>query len=111
MLDVYQEILDESGYNDLTTNTDNVINCAILLVLGYIREATTYALSCGGGSSPGYRLCHVKHKNIKKELEKYSLLFLQLFFFSYSLIGDDQLSTLLVDTIFLNDDVNSWCQS
>ena len=51
--DRQQEILDESGYNDLTTNTDNVINCAMLLVLGYIREATTYAQSCGGGSSPG----------------------------------------------------------
>lgn len=51
--DLQQEILDGSGYNDLTTNTDNVINCAMLLVLGYIREATTYAQSCGGGSSPG----------------------------------------------------------
>ena len=51
--DRQQEILDESGYNDLTTNTDNIINCAMLLVLGYIREATTYAQSCGGGSSPG----------------------------------------------------------
>lgn len=51
--DRQQEILDDSGYNDLTTNTDNVINCAMLLVLGYIREATTYAQSCGGGSSPG----------------------------------------------------------
>ena len=51
--DRQQEILDESGYNDLTTNTDNVINCAMHLVLGYIREATAYAQSCGGGSSPG----------------------------------------------------------
>ena len=51
--DRQQEILDGLGYNDLTTNTDNVINCAMLLVLGYIREATTYAQSCGGGSSPG----------------------------------------------------------
>lgn len=51
--DRQQEILDESGYNDLTTNTDNVINCAMLLVLGYIREATTYVQYCGGGSSPG----------------------------------------------------------
>lgn len=51
--DRQQEILDESGYNDLTTNTGNIINCAMLLVLGYIREATTYAQSCGGGSSPG----------------------------------------------------------
>ena len=51
--DRQQEILDDSGYNDLTTNTDNVINCAMLLVLSYIREATTYAQSCGGCSSPG----------------------------------------------------------
>ena len=51
--DRQQEILDDSGYNDLTTNTDNIINCAMLLVLGYIREATTYAQSCGGSSSPG----------------------------------------------------------
>ena len=29
------------------------INCAMPLALGYIREATTYAESCGGGSSPG----------------------------------------------------------
>ena len=53
LTDRQQEILDESGYNDLTTNTGNIINCAMLLVLGYIREATTYAQSCGGGSSPG----------------------------------------------------------
>ena len=26
----------------------------MLLSLGYISEATTYAESCGGGSSPGY---------------------------------------------------------
>lgn len=51
--DRQQEILDESGYSDLTTNADSIINCATLLVLGYIREATTYAQSCGGGSSPG----------------------------------------------------------
>ena len=47
-----QEILDESGYNILTTTPDSVINCAALLVLGYIHEATTYANSCGGGGSP-----------------------------------------------------------
>ena len=51
--DRQQEILEESGYNDLTTNTDNILNCAMLLALGYIREATTYAQSCGGSSSPG----------------------------------------------------------
>ena len=51
--DRQQEILGESGYNDLTTNADNIINCAVLLVLGFISEATTYAQSCGGSSSPG----------------------------------------------------------
>lgn len=29
-----------------------LFNCAMLLSLGYIREATTYAESCGGGGSP-----------------------------------------------------------
>ena len=43
--DRQKEILDESGYNDLTTNADNIINCAVLLVLGFISEATTYAQS------------------------------------------------------------------
>ena len=51
--DHQKEILDESGYNELTTNSDSIINCAALLVLGYIHEATTYANSCGGGGSPG----------------------------------------------------------
>lgn len=51
--DRQQEILDESGYNDLTTNADNIINCAVLLVLGFISEATTYVQSCGGSSSSG----------------------------------------------------------
>ncbi len=51
--DCQQEILDESGYSELTANADSVINCATLLVLGYISEATTYAQSCGGNGSPG----------------------------------------------------------
>ena len=51
--DRQQEILDESGYTELTANADSIINCATLLVLGYIREATTYVQSCGGSSSPG----------------------------------------------------------
>ena len=46
-------MLDEWGYTELTANADSVINCATLLVLGYIREATTYTQSCGGSSSPG----------------------------------------------------------
>lgn len=37
------DIVGYTRYNDLTTNTDNVNNCAMLLVLGYIREATTCA--------------------------------------------------------------------
>ena len=51
--DRQQEILNESGYSDLMRNSNSIINCAMLLSLGYIHEATTYAESCGGGSSPG----------------------------------------------------------
>jgi len=51
--DRQQEILNESGYSDLMRNSSQIINCAMLLSLGYIREATTYAESCGGGGSPG----------------------------------------------------------
>lgn len=51
--DHQQEFLNESGYSDLMRNCNQIINCAMLLSLGYIREATTYAESCGGGSSPG----------------------------------------------------------
>ena len=36
-----------------TTNSNSIINCAMLLSLGYIHEATTYAESCGGDGSPG----------------------------------------------------------
>lgn len=51
--DRQQEILNESGYSDLMRNSSQIINCAMLLSLGYIGEATTYAESCGGGGSPG----------------------------------------------------------
>ena len=51
--DRQQKILNESGYSDLMRNSSQIINCAMLLSLGYIREATTYAESCGGGGSPG----------------------------------------------------------
>ena len=51
--DRQQEIVNESGYTDLTRNCNQIINCAMLLSLGYIHEATTYAESCGGGGSPG----------------------------------------------------------
>lgn len=53
LTDRQQEILNESGYSDLMRNCNQIINCAMLLSLGYIREATTYAESCGGGGSPG----------------------------------------------------------
>ena len=47
------EAVNESGYIGLSRNCNQIINCAMLLSLGYIREATTYAESCGGGGSPG----------------------------------------------------------
>ena len=47
-IDRQREILNESGYSDLMRNCNQIINCAMLLSLGYIREATTYAESCGG---------------------------------------------------------------
>ena len=53
LTDRQQEIVNESGYTDLTRNCNQIINCAMLLSLGYISEATTYAESCGGGGSPG----------------------------------------------------------
>ena len=53
LTDRQQEILNESGYSDLMRYSNQIFNCATLLSLGYIREATTYAESCGGGSSPG----------------------------------------------------------
>lgn len=52
LTDRQQEILNESGYSDLMRNSNSIINCAMLLSLDYIREATTYAESCGGGGSP-----------------------------------------------------------
>ena len=53
LTDRQQDILNESGYTDLTRAFNPIINCAMLLSLGYIREATTYTKSCGGGGSPG----------------------------------------------------------
>ena len=49
LTDRQQEILNESGYSDLMRYSNQIFNCATLLSLGYIREATTYAESCGGG--------------------------------------------------------------
>lgn len=48
-----QEILEKSGYYDLTDEPSNVMNCALLLGINYIREATAYAQSCGGSGNPG----------------------------------------------------------
>ena len=49
--DSQQEILDNSGYSELTTNAHHVINCAMFLALQYIDAATAYAESYGGSSS------------------------------------------------------------
>ena len=51
LTDRQQEILNEYGNSDLMRNSNSIINCAMLLSLGYISEATTYAESCGGGGS------------------------------------------------------------
>ena len=50
LTDRQQEILNESGYSDLMRNCNLIINCAMLLSLGYISEATTYAESYGAGN-------------------------------------------------------------
>ena len=54
LTDRQQDIVNESGYTGLSRNCNQIINCAMLLSLGYIHEATTYAESCGGGGSPGF---------------------------------------------------------
>ena len=43
------DILDKSGFMDLFENRQDVLNCAMMLAVNYINEATTYAHSCGGG--------------------------------------------------------------
>ncbi len=44
-----REVLKDSGFYDLTDNPQHVITCALFLAINYIKEATTYAESCGGG--------------------------------------------------------------
>ena len=44
-----REVLRDSGFHDLTDNPQHVITCALYLSINYIKEATTYAESCGGG--------------------------------------------------------------
>lgn len=48
-----KELLDTTGFTDLLENSQNIMNCAMLLALNYVKQATTYAESCGGGGSPG----------------------------------------------------------
>ena len=49
--DRQQEILQESGFTELTEKAEDVINCAMLLALRYVKTATDYAESHGGGGS------------------------------------------------------------
>ena len=45
-----RNVLDDSGFTHLTDNAAGVINCALLLALNCIREATAYAESNGGST-------------------------------------------------------------
>ena len=47
-----RKIIESSSYANLTENSVNIINCALLLALENIHEATNYTESCGGGGSP-----------------------------------------------------------
>ena len=49
--DSQRDILRENGYYDLTENAQHVAHCAMLLAIDYVKQATTYAESCGGGMS------------------------------------------------------------
>ena len=49
--DSQRDILRENGYYDLTENAQHVAHCAMLLAIEYVKQATTYAESCGGGVS------------------------------------------------------------
>ena len=49
--DRQREILQDSGFVELTENSQDVINCALLLALRYVQAATEYAESHGGGGS------------------------------------------------------------
>lgn len=50
------DVLDSSGFTELLENGQHIMNCAMLLALNYISQATTYAESCGGagGSTSGW---------------------------------------------------------
>lgn len=49
--DWQHELLEESGYNSLSKAPASILNCALMLALNYVHEATAYAESCGGGGS------------------------------------------------------------
>lgn len=44
-----KDILDKNGFTDLANNSAEILNCAVMLAMGYIQEATHYAESVGGG--------------------------------------------------------------
>ena len=46
-----RDVLQESGFTELTEKSEDVINCAMLLALRYVKTATDYAESHGGGGS------------------------------------------------------------
>lgn len=50
------DILEKSGMMTLSNNSTDILNCAMMLAVNYIAEATTYAESCGGsgGSMSGW---------------------------------------------------------
>ena len=50
--DSQREMLREYGYYDLTENAVHTLNCAMLLAVRCVNEATAYAESCGGGGFP-----------------------------------------------------------
>ena len=44
-----KDILDKNGFTDLANNSAEILNCAVMLAMEYIQEATHYAESVGGG--------------------------------------------------------------
>lgn len=46
-----RNILETSGVMSLSSNITDILNCAMMLAVNYVTEATTYAESCGGGGS------------------------------------------------------------
>lgn len=46
-----RNILETAGVMSLSSNTTDILNCAMILAVNYVTEATTYAESCGGGGA------------------------------------------------------------